>query len=203
MTESWTIEGDYAEACNCTVACQCIWLEPPNDDACTASLAWHIEQGRYGDVRLDGTNVGMLIAADEGVMFGPETEWDVVLFVDEAATDEQRAAIEDIYLGRAGGIWAPVAETHYRTTDVVSAPITFSRDGSDISVVVDDTFTMEVVGTEGFNEELGTISPHPLTKDFEMHTGKSTTATAAYDDAFTWDVSGNNSYLGDFELANG
>ncbi|ADB61833.1 protein of unknown function DUF1326 [Haloterrigena turkmenica DSM 5511] len=202
MEKEWIIEGDYVEACNCDVACQCVWMEPPDDDVCTVSLAWHIEEGRYGDVDLSGVDVGMLISTDEGVMFAPETEWDVVLLVDETADDDQREAIEDIYSGRAGGIWAPVADTHVRSVDVTTVPISFSRDGSDFSVEIGDAVEMDASGAVGFNEEVGTVSPHPLTKSTEVQTGKSTTATVSYDDRFTWDVSGNNAYLGDFELAN-
>ncbi|WP_226039357.1 DUF1326 domain-containing protein [Natrinema sp. DC36] len=202
MAQEWTIEGDYVEACNCDVACQCVWMESPDDDVCTVSLAWHIEEGSYGDVDLSGVDVGMLISTDEGVMFAPETEWDIVLLIDETANDDQREALEDIYSGRAGGIWAPVADTHVRSADVTTVPISFSRDGADFSVEIGDAIEMDASGAVGFNEEVGTISPHPLTKSTEVQTGKSTTATVSYDDQFTWDVSGNNAYLGDFELAN-
>lgn len=202
MAQEWILKGDYVEACNCDVACQCVWMESPDDDVCTVSLAWHIEEGNYGDVDLSGVDVGMLISTDEGVMFAPETEWDIVLFVDETATDDQREALEDIYSGRAGGIWAPVADTHVRSADVTTVPISFSRNGADFSVEIGDAIEMDASGAVGFNEEVGTISPHPLTKSTEVQTGKSTTATVSYDDQFTWDVSGNNAYLGDFELAN-
>lgn len=202
MTEKWNIKGDFLEACNCDVTCQCIWLEPPDNDVCTASLAWHIKEGNYGDIDLSGLNVSMLIYTDEGVMFAPDTGWYVVLLVDKEANKEEKSALEDIYLGRAGGIFTPVAETHIKTSEVIEVPITFSRDDSDISVTIDDTATMEVEGKTGFNEELGTIMPHPLTKDFKMNTGKSQTATVSYNNEFSWDVSGNNSYLGDFELSN-
>jgi len=202
MVQEWTIKGDYVEACNCDVACQCVWMESPDDDVCTVSLAWHIEEGSYGDVDLSGVDVGMLISTDEGVMFAPETEWDIVLLIDETASDDQREALEDIYSGRAGGIWAPVADTHVRSADVTTVPISFSRDGADFSVEIGDAIEMDTSGAVGFNEEVGTISPHPLTKSTEVQTGKSTTATVSYDDQFTWDVSGNNAYLGDFELAN-
>ncbi|AFK21174.1 DUF1326 domain-containing protein (plasmid) [Haloferax mediterranei ATCC 33500] len=202
MTEEWHLTGDYVEACNCDIACQCIWLEPPDGDVCTVSLAWDIQDGHYGDVDLGGLAVGMLVYTDEGVMFDPDVAWHIVLLVDEDADGEQQAALEDIYLGRAGGIWAAVADAHVESAEVTSIPITFIRDDADISVSIGDVASMEVVGIPGFNEELGTISPHPLTKSREMQTGKSTTATVSYDDDFAWDVSGNNSYLGDFELAN-
>lgn len=202
MTEEWHIQGDYVEACNCDVTCQCIWMEPPDSNLCEVSIANHIQEGHYGDVDLSGLSTVLLISTEEGVMFDADTGWDVVLLIDEAATDEQRAALEDIYFGRAGGIFAPVAETHVESAEASLAPITFNRDADEFAVSVDDTLTMEAEGARGFNDEVGTITPHPLTSDHEMSTGKSTTATVDYDDQFTWDVSGNNSYLGDFELAN-
>jgi len=202
MPEAWRLKGDYVEACNCDVACQCLWLEVPNDDVCTVSLALDIHEGQYGDVDLSGLSVGLLISTEEGVMFAPETGWDLVLLVDEDASEQQRGAIEDIYLGRAGGIWAAVADAHVKSADVAVAPIDFERNGTDFAVEIGDAVAMEAGGAAGFNEEVGTVSPHPLTKDGVVQTGKSTTATVTYDDAFSWDVSGSNAYLGDFELAN-
>ena len=202
MTRDWRIQGDYVEACNCAVTCQCVWLEPPDDGVCTVSLAWDIRDGRYGDVDLSGRKAAMLIYTEEGVMFEPGREWYVALLIDEGADADQRAALEDIYLGRAGGIWAAVADAHFETTEVATAPITFSRDGDEISSTVGDVVTMDVAGKAGFNEDLGTVSPHPLAKDMEANTGKSRTATVSYDDEFAWDVSGNNSYFSEFDFAN-
>lgn len=203
MTKEWHLKGDYVEACNCDVTCQCIWLEPPDGNLCTVSIANHVREGHYGDVDLGGLSTVLLISTEEGVMFAPDTGWDVVLLIDDEASDEQRTALEDIYFGRAGGIFAPVADTHVESAEATVAPISFDRDGDEFSVNVDGAMTMEVEGARGFNDEVGTITPHPLTADHEMSTGKSTTATVDYNDQFTWDVSGNNSYLGDFELANG
>lgn len=202
MTHEWFIEGDYVEACNCDVACQCIWLDPPNDDACTASLAWHIQDGRYGGVELSGLHAAMLIRSEEGVMFDPDVAWHVVLLVDESASDEQRAALEAIYSGRAGGVFAAVADTHIESAEIASAPFSFTRSGDDFTVEIGDVSTVEVVGKSGFGEEPVTISPHPLTKSREMQLGESTTATVSYDDEFAWDLSETNSYYCDFKLAN-
>lgn len=202
MATEWQLSGDYFEACNCDTACQCIWLEAPDDGACTAGLAWNIRDGTYGDTDLSGLSVGLLARSEEGVMFDPDVPWHVVLIVDEEADDEQRAAIEDIYLGRAGGIFAAVADTHVESAEVATAPIDFTRDGSRLAVEIGDSVSMEVVGSQGLNDEPVTISPHPLTSSREMKVGESTTATVDYNDEFTWDVAGNNSYYCDFELAN-
>lgn len=198
----WHLEGDYVEACNCAVACQCLWLELPDDGACTASLVWRIRDGQYGNVGLSGLGVGLLISTEKGVMFAPDTGWNVVLLIDEGADEEQRAALEDIFFGRAGGIFAPVADAHVESAEVATAPFSFDRSGSDFSIGIGDVLSMTVVGKPGFNEEVGTVSPHPLTRSTEMHTGQSTTSTVAYDDEFSWDVSGGNAYFCDFDLAN-
>ena len=202
MTEQWTLRGDYVEACNCDIVCQCLSMEPPDDNRCTFSVAWHITDGQYGDVDLSGLHAALLVRADEGVLLAPDTSWNVVLLVDEAADDDQRTALEDIYLGRAGGIFAVAAETHVEHAEVATAPFSFTRDDADFSVEIDDVVSMDVVGKRGFNEKLGTVTPHPFTKSTEMKTGKSTTATVSYNDEFTWDVSENNAFLCDFELAN-
>ncbi|QLG28889.1 DUF1326 domain-containing protein [Halorarum halophilum] len=203
MADSWSITGDYVEACNCDVSCQCVLLEPPDDDACAVSFAWRIEDGRYGDVDLSGLHAAMLVRSEEGVLFDPAVAWHMVVLVDETADDDQRAALEDVLLGRAGGIFAAAADTHVERAEVATAPFSFTRNDADFSVEVGDVVSMEVVGKYGFNDELGTIAPHPFTKDREMSTGKSTTATVSYDDEFTWDVSGNNAFFCEFELANG
>jgi hypothetical protein len=144
----------------------------------------------------------MLVYTDEGVMFDPATSWDVVLLVDDEATDDERAAIEEIYFGRAGGIWAPVSDAHFRSTEVATAPVEFHTDGGTTSVSFGDDVAMEVVELAGFNEETGTITPHPLTSNLTMKTAKSTSATVSYDDRFDWDVGGNNAFVCEFELTN-
>jgi hypothetical protein len=202
MTEEWTIKGDYVEACNCDVICQCIAMEPPDDGACTFSSIFHITDGQYGDVDLSGLHAAWLVRGEEGVLFDPDTSWHLALIVDEVAEAEQRAAIEDIYLGRAGGIFGAAADAHIESTEVATAPFNFTRDGTDFSVEIGDIVALEAVGQHGFNDDIGTISPHPFGKGSELNLGEATTATISYDDTFNWDFSENNSFLGDFELAN-
>lgn len=202
MTSEWTLEGDYVEACNCDVSCQCIQMEPPDEGECTVSLAWHIREGHYGDVDLSGLSAAMLAVSGEEVMFAPGTEWDVVVLLDEAANDAQREALQAIYTGQAGGIFAAIVEAHVRSASVEFVPIDYARDGLDFSVEIPEILSVEAGEAVGFNGEAGTIMPHPLTADLRMNTGKSRSAVASFDDQFSWDVSGNNSFLGDFELAN-
>ena len=202
MTDQWTIAEDYLEACNCDVACQCIWMEAPDDGVCTVSLSWHIRDGSYGDVDLGGLNATWLANCDEGNPFDPDASWSLVVLLDEAADDDQRAALEDVFTGQAGGIFGVAVDAHAESVEVATAPFEFDRDDGAFSVEIGDWVSVAATEQNGVLGELGKVSPHPFTKTLEMNTGKSTTATVSYDDEFAWDVSGNNSFLGDFDLAN-
>ena len=80
MPNSWKIAGSYFEACSCDLACPCVFLSPPTSGDCTVLLAWHIDQGRFGEVNLDGLNA-VLAAHAPGHML--EVKWKVALYVDE------------------------------------------------------------------------------------------------------------------------
>lgn len=102
-------------------------------------------------------------------MVALETGWDVVLLVDDdEASDERRGALEDVPFGRAGGIFAPVADAHVESAEATVAPISFDRDEVEISVSLDDTLAVAVEGARGFNDELGTITLRPLTAEDEL-----------------------------------
>ena len=36
MAQEWKVTGTYFEACNCDVACPCIFLSPPTTGECKA-----------------------------------------------------------------------------------------------------------------------------------------------------------------------
>ena len=69
--------------------------------ACFGALSWHIDQGHADGVDLSALRTVLSIRYLDRVQ--PSTPWDVVLYVDESASGEQRAALADIFLGRAGG----------------------------------------------------------------------------------------------------
>ena len=60
---SWNLKGTYFETCNCEVACPCVFLSPPTEGECQVLVAWHVDQGKDGEVGLDGLNVAMAITA--------------------------------------------------------------------------------------------------------------------------------------------
>src|ERR1044071_9498492 len=51
---SWRIAGDWFDNCSCAVPCPCTFAQAPDNGFCESVLFWHIRQGHFGDVKLDG-----------------------------------------------------------------------------------------------------------------------------------------------------
>jgi hypothetical protein len=102
----WRVRGSYFEACNCEAICPCrsVGGRPGGASSfgeCFGALSWHVHQGHADETDLSNLQVVMSIRYLDRVQ--PSTPWEVVLYVDRAADEDQRAAIADIFLGRAGG----------------------------------------------------------------------------------------------------
>ena len=99
---SWHVVGDWFDVCKCNVPCPCTFAQAPSHGDCDGILAYHIRQGRYGEVPLDGLNligVGHFV----GNIWGGETKATMGFFIDQRASEPQRAALQAIWGGRAGG----------------------------------------------------------------------------------------------------
>lgn len=200
VSPDWNLSGAFIEACNCSVPCQCLWYEPADDDTCTFAGFWNIERGTYGDVSLDGLGAGMIVWED-GILL--EGGWHVVLVIDEAADEEQADALERIFSGRAGGLFEAAAPLIETVEDSVAVPISYATENGHRSFSAGDIVSIETDERSGFGDTPGSVSPHPfIPPEEKANVGKTTEATVAFDDEFSWDVGGNNSYFGEFEMAN-
>jgi len=102
----WRVRGSYFEACNCEAIgpCRSVGGRPGGPSTfgeCFGALSWHIHQGHADGTDLSGLRTVLSIRYFDRVQ--PSTRWEVVLYVDEDAGDEQREALAGIFLGRAGG----------------------------------------------------------------------------------------------------
>ena len=68
----------------------------PSDGTCRAVVAWHIEEGHYGDVRLDGL-IGVNTYGWPGAVHQGNGEMQSIL--DERADDAQRAGLAAVLAG--------------------------------------------------------------------------------------------------------
>src|SRR5262245_55245814 len=105
----WSMNATIIEACSCPMFCQCYFnLQPASHGPgcclggqpgtyCKANNAYRVNQGKWGDVPLDGAK--FWLSGDLGGDFSKgELDWAVVAF-DPAVTPEQREGIKFI-LGR-------------------------------------------------------------------------------------------------------
>src|SRR5690349_8095890 len=106
MAGEWKLTGGYFEACNCDAVCPCVVLGPPTRGDCTVLVAWHIDEGNFGPLRLDGLNA-VLAAYAPGHML--QTKWKAALYFDERANADQAGALTRIFAGLAGGHMANLA----------------------------------------------------------------------------------------------
>ena len=126
----WNLSGTYFESCNCKVACPCIFLTPPTSDDgdCKALLAWNIESGDFAGTTLDGLKVALAVNCP-GLMV--DGNWRVALYIDEDASAEQNAALQQIYSGQSGGIFEVLSGFISEIIGVKSSCIEFISDGTD------------------------------------------------------------------------
>ncbi|MFD0260593.1 DUF1326 domain-containing protein [Kitasatospora indigofera] len=122
---AWHLAGDWFDTCKCAIPCPCTFAQPPTEGDCEGVLVWHIREGRYGDVPLDGLNFVMLGSFTGNIWAGAATDSRAAFFIDERADDRQRTALGTIFSGQVGG-W-PKQFGELTTTEVLgmdAAPIT-------------------------------------------------------------------------------
>lgn len=93
----WRIKGIEFAACNCDWGCPCQFNALPSKGHCTGGLAMKIDEGFFGDTKLDGVVWGFC-----GEWPGPihEGNGKFLIYVDESASAAQRKAIIEIGLGK-------------------------------------------------------------------------------------------------------
>lgn len=129
---AWKIKARGIESCSCKMLCRCNFgPAEPDQEWCSAALAWDITEGESGGVDLSGAKFVLL-----GDLPGDFTGGiDIArLYID--GSDEQRAEIEAIIQGQRGGLWEAMREAVREWFPTKSATITFSH-GDAPSVTID------------------------------------------------------------------
>jgi hypothetical protein len=108
---AWQIRGTYFESCNCDAICPCRRVNGTaggrsTHGVCMGVLSWLIEDGAANGVDLSGLPVALAIRYSDDE---PGSPWTWVLYLDVRASEEQRAALRDIFTGSLGGD----AERHF------------------------------------------------------------------------------------------
>jgi hypothetical protein len=120
----WRIVGDWFDICSCSIPCPCEFAQAPTNNRCAGMLAWHIREGKYGDVGLDGLNL-LALGTFEGNLWEGDTRATMGMFIDERASAQQREAMQTVFGGQAGGWPAKFAATIGEMRGIEFVPIAF------------------------------------------------------------------------------
>ena len=92
----WSIKGLCFANCNCAWGCPCQFNALPTHGDCRALLAGRIDEGHFGEVRLDGLT-WVATAAWPGAVHEGNGTWQSI--IDENASEQQRTALARIMHG--------------------------------------------------------------------------------------------------------
>ncbi len=170
-------------------------MTPPRENV-QSLLAWHIDKGKYGDVRLDGLNTA-LAAYSPGNML--KVKWDVALYVDEKANSAQQDALTKIFGGQVGGEPAALGPLVGKVLGVKPVLITYQVKGKERSMKIPNIAEMEIAALEGHGGKLVTLENLPLTAvpNQTAVVGKSK-KLSFHDHGMNWDITGKNGFYSPF-----
>jgi len=204
MTEKWCIKGEYLENCNCEFLCPCLLgprnalggaMARPTEGHCDVPLVFEVQGGEYGSTGLGGTHVAMSVYTPGRMGDG---NWTVGLYLDERATPDQRAALERIYTGQAGGVMARLAALTGTRLPTRFVPLEFGREGRRRWASIPGVLDVEIEGIEGRD---GSESWLDNVKHFvsgRLAAAKATRSSYR-DHGFTWNNTGRNGHYASFE----
>jgi hypothetical protein len=196
----WQLTGDYFENCSCAVVCPCL-ISPKapltsqptsTDGACDVAFGFHVEQGSYGSVVLDGLAVAMMARSPGPMANG---NWSAAVYLDDRADAQQQQALTAIFTGTAGGPLASLAPLIAQVLGVTTAPITFTKQGTSRSLEIPGTAKLSVHAAPSIvpDQEIWAANAHPFnTGGVAMAVGD---AGSTWDDyGMHWDNSGKNGH---------
>jgi hypothetical protein len=194
----WKITGQLEEACSCDAACPCWFGSKPTKMTCSGGQVLFIEQGNYGNVKLDGLAVANMSQSPAGrSMMESFGDWNFSYnYIDEKATPEQRKALEAI----AAQVLVPGAskktETHY-------VPITRKIDGKEHQITLGQYGTFHGHLIEGGLGGAPKIVNPPGADPIHHEYAQGQTSKVTYNDADqNWSWNNSNYMFGTFTVDN-
>jgi hypothetical protein len=147
---AYQLEGSLLEVCTCNILCPCWVGEDPDGGKCDGLLAWHVDSGTINGTDVSGRTIALMAHIPGNVLAG---NWSVVVYVDDAATDEQQQALLDVWTGKLGGPVADLAQLVGEVMAVERAPIIFHVEGVRGTLKIGDTVEAQMQPFQGATGE--------------------------------------------------
>ena len=199
MAESWHLSGKVLIACNCDWGCPCNFNALPTTGKCEGGWTWHVEEGEYEGVSLDGLIFSVFVNWPGAIHEGGG---EAVILVDEHADDAQRDVIATLVGGGVGGPWGVLGWTW--PTVHGPTPVKYEAEfvGLDTRIRAGDVVELQLAPIRnpvtGAESRPGVVLPQGIIlKQAEL--GASATFTVR--DGISYDHSGQYTAIGPFEYS--
>lgn len=199
--QSWSIEGEYFESCNCELLCPCLLSHAqvsPTEGHCDVVLATHIARGTCGGVDLSGLNAVQALTTPGPMAQGNGT---LAVYVDNRANEAQRAALEAIFTGKAGGPPSLLTGMIVHRLPTKSAAISFSSDGKVYKLSMAGISDVMVEGVTGAGNQVVWLDnvAHPFSSRLAAAKG---TSSRYKDHSLSFENSGRNGHFSPISWSN-
>ena len=146
--KTWWAKGRLFENCNCELMCRAHvrYSSLCDHERCLFHWAVHIDEGAYAGHRLDGLNAVVVGDTPQRMADGGWTE---AIYIDAAADEAQRQALDSIFRGRAGGPFAVLASFVTTWLDTRHLPIFYRDEGRTKVMEVEGFFTGQATAIRG------------------------------------------------------
>jgi len=108
ITTKWTMKGRVLIACSCDWGCPCNVNAPPTKGSCEGGWTWEVEEGAFGETKLDGLYLSLFADWPKAIHEGNGV---ATALIDDRADRAQREALTTMVMGSAGGPWGVFRKT--------------------------------------------------------------------------------------------
>jgi hypothetical protein len=138
---AWRLTGQLIETCNCNMFCPCWYAAPEvmvfDQERCLGTLALQVREGSADGVDLGGRTAVIAVDFPGPTLF--DGNGTARLWLDDAASTEQRAALEAILTGRRGGPMEVLGGLIGTWLPAKTAAIAVEDGGEAVAITVDGT----------------------------------------------------------------
>src|ERR1700730_12104093 len=199
--EGWRIEGEYFESCNCELPCPCLLTQAkasPTEGHCDVALAFPVGRGSYVRTDLSGLNAVQALSTPGPMSQGGGTG---AVYVDGRANAEQRAALEAIFSGQAGGPPSLLAPMIAHRLPPKTAQIEFNASGDTRKLVIAGITEVTVQGVAG--RDGNTVWMDNVTHPYSGRLAAARGTQSHYKDhSLNFDNSGRNGHFSSINWSN-
>lgn len=117
---TWEFKGRELVNCSCTYGCNCQFNGLPDKGHCYAVAGIQIDEGHFGETKLDGLRIGALFKWPGAIHEG---HGEALAFVDRRADDQQREALLKIMTGQDTDPFATMFAVYASTIETMHPPV--------------------------------------------------------------------------------